>query len=135
MKKLTIGLLSLTVLFTACKKDKDAPAITKENIAGSYKVIAEVSKEEGQAEVDDYAAWPACEKDDVEKFNLDGSYLHIDAATVCDPAGDAESTWSVEGDTFSIGEQQYAVTKFDGSILELKFSDIGYTVKVTLQKQ
>jgi len=135
MKKLTIGLLSLTVLFTACKKDKDAPAITKENIAGSYKVIAAVSKEEGQSEVDDYAAWPACEKDDVEKFNLDGSYLHIDAATVCDPAGDAESTWSVEGDTFSIGEQQYAVTKFDGSILELKFSDIGYTVKVTLQKQ
>ena len=138
MKKLLIGLFALSLLATACKKDKAVP-ITKENIAGSYKVTAAVYKETGMAEEDSYLDWPACEKDDIEKFILDGAYQHIDAGSVCDPAQDSESTWTLVGETLTIGEQSYAVSKFDGSTMELTLSevdgDITMTMKVTLQKQ
>ena len=39
MKKVIFGLLSLTLIFGACKKSKDAPAFTKENVAGAYSLI------------------------------------------------------------------------------------------------
>ena len=40
MKKVLFGLLSLTLFVaTACKKSKDAPAFTKENVAGAYSLL------------------------------------------------------------------------------------------------
>src|SRR4030095_13597849 len=120
MKKLLFGLLSLTLWTTACKKDKDAPAMTKENIAGTYKMIADVFKETGQPDVDDFATAPSCEKDDLFKFNVDGSFQAVDAGESCDPAGGFEALWTVSGNQITVGEQTYTITKFDGSILEIK---------------
>ena len=121
MKKLLFGLLSLTLLATACKKSKDAPAMTKENIAGTYKMTAAMYKmPAGQGpDEETFSTFDACFKDDVYKLNLDGTFEDVDAGEVCDPTHAFQSTWQVEGNLLTIGEYTYTITKFDGSILEL----------------
>ena len=121
MKKLLFGLFALTLLATACKKDKDAPAMTKENIAGTYKLTAEVYKmPAGQGPDEDlFSTYQACVKDDLYKLNLDGSFQAVDAGEVCDPTNAWESTWLVEGNHLTVGENVYTITKFTGSVLEI----------------
>ena len=128
MKKLIFGLLSLTLLATACKKDKDAPAMTKENIAGTYKMTAEIYKmPAGQGPDEDlFSTYQSCVKDDQYKLNLDGSFQAVDAGEVCDPSNAFESTWQVEGNHLTVGENVYTISKFDGSVLVLtEFSGTG----------
>ena len=128
MKKLLFGLFSLTLLATACKKDKDAPAMTKENIAGTYKLTAEVYKmPAGQGPDEDmFSTYQPCVKDDLYNLNLDGSFEAVDAGDACDPTNAYQSTWGVEGNHLTIGEHVYNITKFDGSVLEItEFSGVG----------
>ncbi len=141
MKKLLFGLFALTLLATACKKDKDAPAMTKENIAGTYKMTAEIYKmPAGQGPDEDlFSAYQPCVKDDLYKLNLNGTFEAVDAGNVCDPANDWQSTWLVEGNHLSVGENVYTIAKFDGSVLELTdFSGEGadeHGYKTTYTKQ
>ena len=128
MKKLLFGLFALTLLATACKKDKDAPAMTKENIAGIYKMTAEIYKmPAGQGPNEElFSTYEPCFKDDQYKLNLDGSFEAVDAGAVCDPTNAFQSTWLVEGNHLTVGENVYTITKFDGSILEVTdFSGTG----------
>ena len=99
MKKLLFGLFALTLLATSCKKDKDAPAMTKENIAGTYKMTAEVYKmPAGQGPDEElFSTYEPCFKDNLYKLNLDEVFQVVDAGQVCDPANDLQSTWHVDG--------------------------------------
>jgi hypothetical protein len=138
MKQLALGLFALTLLATACKKGKDTPAITKENIAGSYKMIAQVNKSQGDPEEDLYASMPACQKDNLYNLNLDGSFVIVDAGTVCDPPSGSQSTWDLSGNTITLSEETMTVIKFDGSILQISYSSaaggVPYTTTSTFRK-
>ena len=142
MKKLLFGLLSLTLLATACKKDKDAPAITKDNIAGTYQVTSIKAWVNGTS-VPDADQRQACEKDDLIKLNADNSYAYQDAGTVCDPAGDVAGTWSLNESSKVIttddGEISGTITSFDGTNMDVTVEGteggISYKVVTTFKKQ
>ena len=118
MKKLVLGLLSLTLLVTACKKSKDAPAINKENISGTYKLTEIMVSMNGSAyQSADFRA--ECAKDDLYKLNADNSFNYVDAGIVCNPAGDLTGTWALDGTVLSSNNINGTISKFDGSSMEV----------------
>ena len=143
MKKIALGLFSLTLLATACKKDKDAPAITKENLVGTYKMISFTATPTGGGQtVDMMAQMDACQKDDITKLNADNSYNMVDEGVVCDPSGNWNGTWSLSTsgeDKILVFDDinQGKITKFDGSIVEVteEDADLHLTYKTTMKKQ
>jgi hypothetical protein len=141
MKKIVLGLFSLALLTTACKKDKDAPAINKENVAGTYKLMTVKASVNGSSEVDADDR-EVCEKDNLYKLNADNSFIYQDAGTVCDPAGDFEATWNLNDK--EISSEEYpglngTITSFDGTNLDVTFSVIDggntYKIRSTFQRQ
>jgi hypothetical protein len=144
MKKLLFGLLSLTLLATACKKDKDAPAITKDNITGTYKVMSIKAWVNGASVPDAEADQRQdCEKDDLIKLNADNSYAYQDAGTICDPAGDVAGTWALNESSKVIttddGEISGTITSFDGTNMDVTVEGseggISYKIVTTFKKQ
>jgi hypothetical protein len=140
MKKVLFGIMTLALITgTACKKSKDKPAITKENLAGTYKISAATMKMGSSPEVDMLTQMDACQKDDEVKLNLDGSFVVTDAGTQCDPPGDYSDVWSLSGTQITIDGETGTVTNFDGTYLEVtgEFSDSGITfvMKTTYKKQ
>ncbi len=141
MKKLIVALCALMVLATACKKDKEPPAITKENIVGSYKMTGYTKTPQGGAEENLMIDYPACYADDIYKFNLDESAQYQDAGETC--SGDRDGSWTL----YDVEAGQKAIestfiggiiTKFDWNILEITAvsSDDGTTIyKYTLTRQ
>jgi hypothetical protein len=141
MKKLFFGLFSLTLLATACKKDKDAPAVepTKENLAGTYKVTAIAITVAGvPGSYDGYNDLEACEKDDQYKLNLDNSFEYIDAGTACDPNGGYTGEWSLSDHEVTFGDVSGTITKFDGTTVEVTATtteqEVTMTIKSTFKK-
>jgi Lipocalin-like domain len=117
MKKLVFGLISFTLLATACKKDKDAPAITKENITGTYKLITVTASVNGSPQLDADER-EDCEKDDLYKLNADNSFNYVDAGIACDPAGDINATWQLNDKQISSEDYPQidgTITSFDGT--------------------
>jgi len=140
MKKLLFGLLALTLLATSCKKDK-APAVTKELLAGTYKLMTVTVSLNGSAPMDADNRQD-CEKDDLIKINADNSFNYMDAGTACDPSGDFNATYELHGN--DISSEAYdglngTVSSFDGTNLILTVSgkegDMSYTVTTTFKKQ
>lgn len=115
MKKVLFGLLSLALISTtACKKSKDAPAFTKENVAGAYK-LDKVTFKYGGSEQDITSAWvDDCEKDDIITLNVDLTYNSQDAGVEC--TGDYSGTWAIPADKkFQLDTETFDVTTWDGS--------------------
>jgi hypothetical protein len=140
MKKILLGLFSLSLLATACKKGKDAPAPTKENLAGQYKLTAMIEKSPGMQDVDLYATHTdACDKDNITELKTDGTYTYSDVGVVCEPADDNQGIWSVSGNTITFDEYPVTISKFDGSTLEITdtyvVDSVTYTDITTYKKQ
>jgi len=119
-----------TATFTACKKDKDeSVALTKENLVGTYKLTA--STVNG---ADVMAQMNACEKDDLFKFNTDGTYENVDAGAQCSTAD--SGTWTLPGNnTISLDGEAMTVEKFDGKTLTYYYTVQNITYKETYTKQ
>lgn len=119
MKKAFFGLLSLTLLVgTACKKSKDAPAYTKENVAGSYTLLKVTFKSSmGGGEQDITSAYiDDCVKDDIITLKADGSYESKDAGEPC--LGDYTGTWDIPDATkFKRDQDIFTLHSWDGSTL------------------
>jgi len=131
LKSMAFAMLTM-VIFSSCKKDKsDSPAITKENIAGTYKLIALTVN--GQSY---YEFLDPCEKDDDYKLNLDLTMEYVDAGTVCSPAGGYSSTWSLLGtNSIIIDSDTGTIDKFDGHVLKVTGVQSGVTYSPTYSKQ
>lgn len=117
MKKVLFGLLSLALITTtACKKSKDAPAFTKENVAGTYK-LEKVTFKYGSSEQDITSSWvDDCEKDDVMTLKADLTFNSVDAGEEC--SGDYSGTWSIPAASkFELDGETYDVTTWDGTTL------------------
>jgi len=107
----TIGLLSIAILLSmaACKKDDDTstnPTTTEYLTAGNWKVTSMtidpgVDFGGGVIITDFFAQFPACTKDDLIRFNTNGSITDDEGATKCD-AGDPQTettgSWSLSAD-------------------------------------
>lgn len=141
MKKVLVGLLSLTLIVgTACKKSKDAPAFTKENVAGSYKLEKVTFKSGSSAETDITDGYiDECSQDDVVTLKVDLTYKNVDAGQTCG-WGDYDGTWSIPSATkFEMDGDQYDLVKWDGSTLAvseaLDFGGNSGTVTLYMKKQ
>ena len=117
MKRTLLAILSFTLVATACKKSKDAPAFTKENVAGTYKIDKITFKFGSSAEEDITDAWlDECEQDDIVTLNLDLTYSNTDAGVTC--GNDYTGTWAIPSTTtFDLDGDIYTVAKWDGSTL------------------
>lgn len=145
MKKSIIAFSCLALLFGSCKKDKDEnPAVTTENIAGTYTLGSVTIKTGASAEQDYTAAYydEACERDDQIVLNANGTAAYTDAGVKCDPAGDETGTWALTSNNTRIsfdGTDEMSIVSFDGKVLKIGETDnssgttITYTI--TLNKQ
>jgi hypothetical protein len=119
MKKVLFGLLSLTLIVaTSCKKDKDAPAFTKETVAGAY-VTEKVTFKYGSNEQDITAGFfEPCELDDIVTLNINFTYDSQDAGVEC--SGDFSGTWGIPAaNKFEMDGTTYDVASWDGTNLSV----------------
>jgi len=122
MKKILLGLFSLSLLSISCKKSKDAPAqqpVTIENIAGTYKLTSATVGSSPSDTYDIYANMSACNKDNLYILHSDNTFHYKDAGTQCDPVGDYDDVWTLEGNDIRFGEEMGTITKFDGTNMEI----------------
>jgi hypothetical protein len=139
MKKVLFGLLSVVLLSTAaCKKSKDAPALTKENVAGSYK-LDKITFKFGSSEQDITDTYlEDCSQDDVMTFKADLTYESVDAGQTC--GGDYSGTWDIPAASkFDLDGDVYDVTTWNGSTLAIgepfDFGGQNGTIIIYLNKQ
>lgn len=139
MKKVLFGLLALTILVgTACKKSKDAPAFTKENVVGDYMLIKVVFKANG-AEQDITSSYvDDCEKDDVVTLKSDNTYESNDAGQAC--SGDYTGTWAIPAaNKFDMDQEVYDVATWDGTTMGISqafnFGGINGSIIMYMKKQ
>ncbi|HYE53505.1 MAG TPA: hypothetical protein VD996_01630 [Chitinophagaceae bacterium] len=117
MKKVLLGLLSLTLIATtACKKGKDAPAFTKENVIGSYKIERVTFKADAGGGEQDVTSeqFEDCELDDILTLKNDFTYDKDDAGEPCN--GDESGTWGIPAaNKFQMDTEVFDVTTWDGT--------------------
>jgi hypothetical protein len=139
MKKMTAMLAGAVLLLTACNKEKRND-VTKENLVGTYTLIASESQVGAEPVEDDLLTMEPCEKDDQLKLNGDGTYNGVDAGTQCNPNGNENGSWSLpSASKLQIGVETLDIKSFDGRTLVVESRlDLGnqtYRQKVTLRKK
>lgn len=136
MRKFIYSLIVAATLFACSKKDdNNSTAITKQNIAGTYKIT---SVKVSDVEFIDQA-FELCQKDDLVKLDANGTVSYIDAGTKCNPAGDDSGTWDLNGNTLTIDSETATIESFTGSQLVISgtYDVAGSNVpaKVTFTRQ
>jgi hypothetical protein len=136
---LTISVLIFVVLFNSCKKEETAI----DKLCGKYWVITEAMVDPSVPIVDEYgnimgytnnifAQLEPCNKDDVEKYNSDGTLIW-DVRVKCDnyEAQSGNGTWVFNSDetilTEMVGSESYSYT-----IIELTGSKLKYNYEMNL---
>lgn len=113
-RMLILSLLSVTFMFSACKKDDETSSKTKLLTGSSWKMTA-FTMEPGFPIFDEnfniigystdmFADMDTCEKDDTHKFNTDQSVITDEGATKCDSSDPQKTngTWSFNSDETGI---------------------------------
>ena len=115
--KFCVAALSLITLFTACKKDKeeDNCTLTKNNLAGTYKLTELKYKLSATLPEQDFLSlMEDCEKDDLLILNSNGTYNYTDVDIKCTPPGTNTGTWSLtENNLQSDGIFEGEISSFD----------------------
>ena len=144
---LMLSIIFATIILAGCTKSKDSEpvGVTKENLAGSYKLTALKSKTNIiPDEVDSYGELEACEKDDIYTLRADFTADYTDAGTKCDPDGSYPNVnWQLDGNNIMIpgssSDYSGVVKSYDGKTLVVEGSysigSISVTVKATFTKQ
>ena len=116
-----LTVVTVVAIIDSCKKSSsNSSAITKENLAGSYKLTAAsvtIPPFPAQSILDSI---PACQRDDIIKLNVDLTMQNIDAGTQCNPPGDFSSTWSLSGTTIHVDTLTGTIKQFDGKTLVIE---------------
>ena len=137
MKQLkpVLVILFAASFFSACKKEKTSPAITKENFSGTYtlKSSTATSALTGSQTLNLYDMMLPCEKDDQVTLKIDFTVLYADAGIKCEEPGDDTGTWSLAGNTITIDGEKATIEKFDGTtlIITAEGSESGISFKYT----
>lgn len=116
--KLALMVMVYGSTFFSCKKEKNGESgcpLSIANLSGAYKLTALQYKANANAASADYLAFmDDCEKDDILRLKIDGTYVNDDAGSVCDPATTAQGTWQLHGNTLtSDGKLNGTVASYD----------------------
>lgn len=140
MKKIYFGLFSvlLFVVFTlsSCNKSDavEKPTYTTAQIAGSY-TLTSIIYTAHDSPTEDFTNnfLESCQQDDVYNLNADMSFSLIDSGEVCEPSGDYESNWTLEGNLLAFDFFSMEIEKYDGKILVGSMTETqnGHTHKLT----
>jgi hypothetical protein len=129
-------ILAATFLFStamvSCKKEDSkhedhAPCTTNvASLAGSYKIETTMYKQNAAStELDLFSFLSPCMKDDVITLKADGSWMSLDAGTVCTPAGSDDGQWLLNNNALlSDGPLSGTLKGFDCKKLVLINKDI-----------
>lgn len=123
---LALALVFSFILFGSCKKDDDnnSSDITKENLAGTYKVTKAEYTTSITGTIDYLAYLEDCQKDDTYTLKTDFTGTHNDAGTKCTDPGDEAIEWSLDGNTIIIaGDYAGTIKSFDGKTLTIEGSE------------
>ena len=117
-----IGLVSF-FLMTGCDKPPREEIITKEQLAGTYKVTAlKYTSPTGQ-EQDIFSSLPDCDKESRQILNSNSTYEFIDA---CTPPENHSGTWSLpSSNKIVINGLEADLVSFDGRNLMISVNDPG----------
>lgn len=141
MKKTLVLLTICTTLFASCKKDKDECTLSSAALVGTYKITAVKYKASASATEQDYynLFFPdACERDDTQTLNANGTCSFNDAGVKCAPPNDYNSTWSLNGNTIIIDGDAGNVDSFSCTTLVISGSGVfiaGDKITVTYTRQ
>jgi hypothetical protein len=135
MRKIILSLAVIMLVTASCKKgdNDESLALTKENIAGSYKLTAVTMG--GQDLMSQFVE--DCMRDDIYTFKTDLTYSYADAGIKCDPDGSyTDGEWSVPSNTtFEYDGDTYTVVKFTSKTLQISTGSGAYTITATFSKQ
>ena len=126
MKKTFIAFVAIVSLATSCKKEKEETnAVTKENLAGTYKIASVKAQVNGGPEQDITSTYyDACELDDQQTLKTDMTYLKVDAGTQCSTVGDVTGVWDLPNSTTIVLDGfSLTIKSFTGSQLVVGESD------------
>jgi hypothetical protein len=138
MKKIILSLVVLSAVFVSCKKDDKNCDLNAGNVTGSYKITGLTYKANTATPVvDEYALFPACQKDDLIIFNANGTTTYSDAGVVCTPPGNDTGIWTLSGNSISLDGDVYVVAAFSctGMTLTQAGPDPGELTTITVAKQ
>jgi hypothetical protein len=137
MRKILFALSAFAVVITSCDKNEDEEKeVTRENIAGTYKVesmTAQIGSSGPSADL--YSQLEACQKDDTQVLSANGTYAYNDEGTECSPSNDATGTWSLPSTTqITMDGDTYTIKSFDGDKLTItdSYTDQGITYNLSL---
>lgn len=133
--RLGLAVAFSALLFTACKKDKDeAPAdLTKESIAGKYKLSSLQGIFPIVDPVDLMQSLPECQRDDIYTLNTDFSATYEDAGKPCGGDPVQKTTWSLDGKNITVkgGNNEFngIVKSWDGKtlVIDCVYESLGMT--------
>ena len=145
MRTLTISAISLVLfafVISGCKKDKKetptpTPALTKTQMitAKPWKVTAVTVSPaidwdgQGTMVTDIYSQMDACEKDDLVKFNTNGSYTLEEGTSVCvtgDPQVYETGTWAFNSNETALTITPSGSTVYSYDIVSLSSTTLTY---------
>jgi Lipocalin-like domain/Prokaryotic membrane lipoprotein lipid attachment site len=130
MKKLLFPLLSL-LLLAACSKKDQGPTRTELLTSGSWNLTASELDDDGNGtyEIDLYASFDACFKDNFVTFQSNGQMVLDEGLTKCDPNDPQteNSTWqlSADGSKLTVDGDTYDILELSNSTLRIKDSYAG----------
>ncbi len=157
MKKIQIRtffimlLSGLILAGTSCSKDEDEKTNKDLLVGKDWKMTALTINPAVNSMTDFYAFLPACTKDDLTKFNSDGTVNFDEGASKCD-SGDPQTTygtWSFNADQTVLSvtadglTEAYTISELTETVLKFSYTmvdDLGegektYTLAVTFTKQ
>jgi len=153
MRKINFLLIvSLFLATLSCKKD-DAPTKTDllsgKNWILTAETVSPAIDYNGNLVTDLYAQMDDCDKDDISKFNANGTYTFEEGATKCDvndPQVWESGTWVFNSDQTILILTSLDMDTVNAEIIELtsskcvisqesNFDNINYTITDTYQKK
>jgi hypothetical protein len=128
MKKLILVISVLTFTFLSCKKEdtKKDCSLTEKNLVGNYMVTSvKYLGSPTSQEIDFFNDfYDACQKDDIITISADHTYTYADAGTKCQPNGDYNGTWALQGTTLSLDGDGEPLENFDCSGFSVSQTDV-----------
>jgi len=141
MKKTTVFILSIVLLFSCNKDPKDECTTNVTSLSTTYRITGYTYKQTSTSPEQDYflILFPdACDRDNNLTLSINGTYVIADAGMVCAPPRTENGVWTFTGNSMTIDGEPTVIESFNCQTLVISFADFmttGDKMKITLVKQ